>query len=75
MLADATTAHDMQIEQNVDSQFSNSMMRNFMSPNGKQLILPVTIIYQLFSPIAPIDMQRQHQELLMQSQFNSMQGQ
>ena len=37
MMADITTAPDMQqyASRGADSQFNNSMMRNFMSPNGK----------------------------------------
>jgi len=39
MMADITTAPDMQqfVSRGGDSQFSNSMMRNFMSPNAAMI--------------------------------------
>ena len=56
MMSDARTAADMQMAGGqVDSNFTNSVMRNFMSPNGKYR---ADLNSNIFISVAAMDIQR-----------------
>ena len=55
-MSDARTAADMQMAGGqVDSNFTNSVMRNFMSPNGKYR---ADLNSNVFISVAAMDIQR-----------------